>query len=177
MKPRLSLLSLTAAAAAMGVVANAVPIAAAVSSDTGKSRLGGAIEQDMSERDAAQARRSRGLDLREQAARATEARLQAELDQRGPSAAGVPAPDAQYDDLARIYQAMKPARAAVVFEQLELEVQMKVAQRMRDRSTALIMAAMSPRAAAALTMALARRYASPAQTAATTVGGGRKAAR
>lgn len=154
--PRLSLLTLTAAAAAMGVIANTAPLAIAAATDGGKSRLGSVIERDMSERDAAQLSRSRGLDLREQAQRAAEARLQAELDQRRPGASA-PAPDAQFDELARIYQAMKPARAAAVFEQLDVEVQMKVAQRMRDRSTALIMGAMTPRGAAALTMALARR--------------------
>lgn len=165
--PRLTLLSLTAAAAAMGVVANTVSFAAGSSADAGKSRLGSAIERDMSDRDAAQASRSRGLDLREQAARAAEARLQAEMDQRRPGTGPTPA-DAPFDELARIYQAMKPARAAAVFEQLDLEVQMKVAQRMRERSTALIMGAMTPRGAAALTMALARRNAArpPAEQAA-----------
>jgi len=38
-------------------------------------------------------------------------------------------------------------------------VQMKVAQRMRERSTAMIMAAMTPKGAAALSMAMARRNA------------------
>jgi flagellar motility protein MotE (MotC chaperone) len=115
------------------------------------------IEQDMSERDVAQLRRSRGLDLREQAQRAAEARLQAELDQRRPGVSA-PAPDAQFDELARIYQAMKPAKAALVFEQLAMDVQMKVAKKMRERSTAMIMASMSPNGAAALSMALARNH-------------------
>ena len=40
---------------------------------------------------------------------------------------------------------------------LDMDVQMEVAQRMRDRSTALILAAMTPQGAAALSMALARK--------------------
>ena len=100
--------------------------------------------------------------MREKAARATEERLKADLANR--TAAGATAAskgadgDAgeQYDSLARIYQAMKPARAAIVFEQLDMDVQMQVARRMRDRSTGMILAAMTPRGAAALSMALAR---------------------
>lgn len=157
-----SLLLLTAAVSAAAMVANGVT--AATPQAAPSTRLGNAIGQDMDAQDAAALRRQRALELREQAARATEARIQAELEgKRGkPGAAGgeaPPAEDAQYDDLARIYQAMKPKAAAVVFEQLDMEVQMKVAQRMRERSTAMIMAAMTPRGAAALSMALARKSA------------------
>lgn len=165
---RPSLLLLTAAASALAVVANASTIAStATQSDAPKTRLGSSIEQDLAERDAAAARRKRGLDLREQATKAAQARLEADLAARqkeaeaaAPGAAGPAEPaEAQFDELARIYQAMKPKAAAVVFEQLDMEVQMKVAQRMRERSTALIMAAMTPKGAAALSMALARKSA------------------
>lgn len=163
---RPSLLLLTAAASALAVVANA---AAVTGQDIAKTRLGNSIEQDLSARDSAAAKRKRGLDLREQAAKAAEARIQADIAARQKEAAaaatmpgGEPAlpPEAQYDELARIYQAMKPAKAALVFEQLDMEVQMKVAQRMRANSTASILAAMTPRGAAALSMALARKNAS-----------------
>ena len=163
---RPSLLMLTAGAAALAVVANGVNAASAPSSDDARTRLGVSIGEDMGQRDQAAVRRKRALDLREQAARATEARLKSDIESRvqavPPSRAGA-AKEAeegdQFDELARIYQAMKPARAAVVFEQLDMDVQMKVAQRMRERSTATIMAAMTPRGAAALSMALARRHA------------------
>jgi flagellar motility protein MotE (MotC chaperone) len=169
--PRPSLLLLMAAASAIAAVANAASLATA-DQDAGavKTRLGNSIQQDLSARDADAARRKRALDLREQAAKAAESRLQADLEarQKTEAAAAVPgAPagalpaEAQFDDLARIYQAMKPAKAAVVFEQLEMEVQMKVAQRMRANSTAAILAAMSPKSAAALSMALARKNAAP----------------
>ncbi|WP_233503649.1 MotE family protein [Sphingomonas psychrotolerans] len=162
---------MTAAASALAIVANASTIAStATQNNASKTRLGSSIDQDIAERDTAAARRKRGLDLREQATKAAQARLQADLEVRqkegqgaaapGGTASGVAeAPEAQFDELARIYQAMKPKAAAVVFEQLDMEVQMKVAQRMRERSTAMVMAAMTPKAAAALSMALARKSA------------------
>ena len=165
---RPSLLLMTATASALAVVANASTIASTATQSAPKTRLGSSIEQDLAQRDAEAARRKRGLDLREQATRATQARLEADLAARQKetevaAAPGAPAPaeppEAQFDELARIYQAMKPKAAAMVFEQLDMEVQMKVAQRMRERSTALIMAAMTPRGAAALSMALARKSA------------------
>lgn len=173
---RPSLLLLTAGVAGMAVVANAATIATGAQDNSpNTTRLGNAITQDMNDRDAAAARRRRGLDLREQAAKAASARLAADVEARkkqdeaqqqmagGPAGApGAPNPaDSQFDELARIYQAMKPKAAAVVFEQLDMEVQMKVAQRMRERSTAMIMAAMTPKGAATLSMALARRGAKP----------------
>jgi flagellar motility protein MotE (MotC chaperone) len=165
---RPSLLLMTAAASALAVVANASTIASTATQSAPKTRLGSSIEQDLAQRDAEAARRKRGLDLREQATKATQARLEADLAARQKetevaatpgAAAPAEVPEAQFDELARIYQAMKPKAAAVVFEQLDMEVQMKVAQRMRERSTALVMAAMTPKAAAALSMALARKSA------------------
>jgi len=173
MMARPSLLLLTAGVAGLAAVANAATIATGQQDTGGQTRLGNEISQDMSARDAAAARRKRGLDLREQAAKAASARLAADAEARkkqdeaqqqmaggtgGAPGAANPA-DSQFDELARIYQAMKPKAAAVVFEQLDMEVQMKVAQRMRERSTAMIMAAMTPKGAAALSMAMARRNA------------------
>ncbi|WP_010185053.1 MotE family protein [Sphingomonas sp. PAMC 26605] len=165
-----SLLLLTALATSAAAVAAGVEVADPGPAD--KTRLGVEIAGDMSARDMAAARRKRALDLREQAARAAEKRMKAELQSAAagapaanpaagaPGAPGAPAPDESYDTLARIYQAMKPAAAAVVFEQLDMDVQMKVAARMRDRATGMILAAMTPKGAAALTMALARQKAS-----------------
>lgn len=166
---RPSLLVMTAVAAGLATVANAVGLAGADEAGAPAkitSRLGVAIADDTSARDQAATRRGRTLDLREQAVRAAEMRLKASAGASNPAAAPPPAtataatptPD-QFDDLARIYQAMKPAAAALVMEQLDLDVQMRVAQRMRERSTAMIMAAMTPKGAAALTMAMARRQA------------------
>jgi len=163
---RPSLLTVTAAAAGVAAIANAVAIAAPTP-DT-PTRLGTSIAQSMRERDRRQADRNRALDLREQAARAAEQRLRNDLQASQP-AGGSAAPGTQpgatppnpqdnvFDNLARIYQTMKPARAAAIIEKLALDVQVQVAKRMRERQTALIMAAMSPQAAVELSMALAGR--------------------
>ena len=161
-----SLLMMTAAAASLSALAHGVGIASEVSAGA-QTRLGSAIAQDIGKRDQDAAKRARTLDLREKAALATEERIKADLAQReqaeaaaaaAPSARGQSEAD-QFEDLARIYQAMKPAKAAIVFEQLDMDVQMKVAQKMRERSTAMILASMTPKGAAALSMALARRSA------------------
>lgn len=163
---RPSLLLLMAAASAIAAVANAASIATGDQDGTNKTRLGNSIERDLSARDQDAAKRQRALDLREQAAKAAEQRLAQSVEAQQKDAAGAPgapgapaAAEAQFDELARIYQAMKPAKAAAVFEQLDMEVQMKVAQRMRPASTAAILAAMSPKGAASLSMALARKSA------------------
>jgi hypothetical protein len=167
MSGKRSLLTLVAGAGGMAAVGHGVAISAAT--EAPETRLGASIQQSVAERDRAAARRQRALDLREQAAKATEARIQAAAppagapgmpQQPGANAANTPAPEPgeQFDELARIYQSMKPAKAAIVFEQLAMDVQMQVAKRMRERSTAMIMAAMTPNGAAALSMALARKH-------------------
>ena len=172
MAARPSLLVLLAGAAGLAAIGHGAAISAAAEPET---RLGASIQQSAVDRDKAAARRQRALDLREQAAQATEARLQAAVPPAGagpqrPGAGGAEAEvEDQYDELARIYQSMKPAKAALVFEQLAMDVQMKVAKKMRERSAAMLMASMTPNGAAALTMALARnrpveRRARPAAT-------------
>jgi len=164
------LLMLTAGAAAVAAFANGMDAAASPEANAAAqpvSRLGASIAQDIQQRDAAAAQQSRALQLREQMAKATENRIQASLKakQQQEAAAAAPQPQAQatpaapseMDSLATIYGAMKPAKAAAVFEQLDLDVQVMVAKRMRDRSTAAILAAMSPAAAARLSMAIAGR--------------------
>ena len=166
MKTRIPLLTLTAAMAGIAAIGNAVAAAApaepAPASTAFDSRLGLSVRQDLAARDRQNASRQQALDLREQAVRASAARIKAELEasraaaQPAPPGGGQDAEPDSYADLASIYQAMKPAKAAVVFEQLDLDVQLKVARKMRERSTGMMLAAMTPKAAARLTMALAR---------------------
>jgi flagellar motility protein MotE (MotC chaperone) len=157
MRLRPSLLMLTAAAAGASVLVNGVS-AAVAGTGVPETRLGASIKQDVAQRDQEVARRNRALELREQAARAAEQRLQAGGRTPARPIGGEPRDvnDERFTELARIYQAMRPNRAAVVFEQLELDVQVGVARRMRERSTGLILASMSPQRAATLTMAMAR---------------------
>lgn len=162
MKWRVSLLTLTTLTAGMSAIANALTGAAE------PTRLGASIGDDLAARDRQTAQKARALDLREQAARAAEARLRAAgtsptSSQPGadPSAAAPPpakvSEEQRYAELARIYQAMKPKAAAQVLQQLALPLQVEVCRRMRERATALILAAMDPLKAASLTTAMARQ--------------------
>jgi len=69
--------------------------------------------------------------------------------------------DAKLASLVKIYEAMKPQDAARIFEQLDLPVLLEVVERMKERKTAPIMAAMDPLKAKAVTLALAARQPSP----------------
>ncbi|EJL24668.1 MotE family protein [Novosphingobium sp. AP12] len=153
-------------------VANAIAFAAAPDiTETGagaSSRLGTSLQDAATRRDRTAADERRKLEMREQAVRASEARLAGQVKQQQAEAAAAPAGGAQgsagapgaqvpYDNLARIYQTMKPNRAGPIFEKLDIEVQKQVATRMRERATAQIMANMSPGAAVELSMALAGR--------------------
>lgn len=183
------LLMLTAGAAAVGAFANGMDAVASPEASAAAqpvSRLGASIAQDIQQRNAAAAQQSRELQLREQMVKATENRIQASLkakqqqdaaaaapQQQAPAQA-TPAAPSEIDSLATIYGAMKPAKAAAVFEQLDLDVQVMVAKRMRERSTAAILAAMSPTGAAKLSMAMAGRRPTiprPAFSAARPIGG------
>lgn len=167
-------LSMLLVAAGVAAAANTWVLAAPqIADDPAKTRLGVSLRDDMARRDSMMAEEKRKLDMREQAAKAAEARLAEEMAARqgqqdaasaaGPKGRTNAAEEANepYDELARVYQMMKPARAAPIFEKLELEVQTQVIRRMRDRSAALLMAAMNPNAAAELTMSLAGRKVVP----------------
>ncbi|MEN9931778.1 MAG: hypothetical protein RIS17_351 [Pseudomonadota bacterium] len=177
---RVPILSLLATGAALAMVANVAAIAAdlapAITAAAAPSaakppptRLGVAIAQSAAQRDAALAQQARQLDLRERLLRAAEARIARTQASAAPppasaaapaAAAAAPPPPADQDriqGLARIYQAMKPAKAAAVFEKLELGVQVKIAREMSERSVAMMLNAMDPGRGAELSMALANR--------------------
>lgn len=165
---RVPFLLLLVGAAGIGAIANGVDAAVTVGqSVVPKTRLGTQIEGELNDAKRKEAERRRALDLREQALKAARLRLQRQQQAQKEAAAATPSPAAsapetapaaekRYGDLARIFQSMKPAKAAPVFEKLTPEVQFQVAQRMRDRNAAMMMQAMSPEAAATLGMALAR---------------------
>lgn len=170
--PRHPLMMLVIAAGAAAAANSWVLAAPQKTAEAQDTRLGVSLRDDMARRDRQLAEEKRKLDMREQAAKAAEARLAGELAARqaetdsavntpASKAGGARPEDEPYDDLARVYQMMKPARAAPIFEKLDLDVQTQVIQRMRDRSAALLMAAMNPNAAAELTMSLAGRKVRP----------------
>ena len=176
---RPSLLMLMAGAAALSTLAHGVSASGTseekAPAKASQSRLGSAIQSELSENRQTAKERQRALDLREQAIRASEKRLKDNLQnqQQRPRAESAAAAKAvatadkaaeeaeTLDQLARIYQSMKPKQAAVVFEQLDIDVQIAVARKMRERSTAQILAAMTPGAAARLSMALAGKRPAP----------------
>lgn len=131
------------------------------------SRLGASIKENLGQRDRSAAEQKRQLDLQQQAIKAAQTRLQDQLGggkQLATPGAGAPGqsgnlvqpePDQAIQNLARIYQAMKPAKAAAVLEKLNLDVQVKVAREIRERSMGQIMGAMSPEGAAKLSATLA----------------------
>ncbi len=167
------LLMLMAGAAALSSVAHGVSASGTGQEKTQAkappARLGSAIQSEISENKKTDRERERALDLREQALKASEKRLKDNLQSQQQQQTNAAANDTKksdktdreieedetLDQLARIYQSMKPKQAAVVFEQLDLDVQIAVARRMRERSTAQIMAAMTPAGAARISMALA----------------------
>ena len=64
--------------------------------------------------------------------------------------------DAKLNSLVKIYQNMKPKDAARIFEELELDTLLMVAERMRERKLAAIMAKMNPVKAREVTIELAK---------------------
>ena len=64
---------------------------------------------------------------------------------------------AKVASLVRIYENMKPKDAARIFEELDMDTLLLVAERMKERSLAPIMANMDPGKARDVTVDLARR--------------------
>ncbi len=64
--------------------------------------------------------------------------------------------DAKLLSLVKIYESMKPKDAATIFEDLELDILLEVAERMKERKLAPIMARMAPEKAREMTVELAR---------------------
>jgi len=62
--------------------------------------------------------------------------------------------DAKLLSLVKIYENMKPKDAARIFEELEMDVLLQVAERMKERSLAPIMAKMNPQRAREVTVEL-----------------------
>lgn len=147
-----------------------------------ESRVGTAIASDLAQQQR-EVERTRTLDMQGALLTAAEKRIDDKLQQlsserrpvraldrpvRRISAAApaelAPEPaDNRIAALVKMYQAMRPKDAARIFERLDMSVQVDVASHMRERAAAAIMAEMDPKAASALTMALAGQ---PVRTAA-----------
>lgn len=108
--------------------------------------------------------RARDLDKRDALMRAAESRLDAKLDAlkalQERVGASIKTHDAQQDaklaSLVKLYEAMKPKDAAAIFEALDLDTLLLVAERMKERKLAPIMAQMRPTKARDVTIELVK---------------------
>ena len=109
-------------------------------------------------------RREAAVAVREQLLKAAEARLSARLDQLAALQQQLTAQDAlrkardeaNWTDLVKVYGTMRPQDAALIFDDLQMDVLLPVMDRMPDRKAAGILAAMDPNKARALTTQLAQ---------------------
>ncbi len=62
-----------------------------------------------------------------------------------------------YEKLVKIYEGMKPKEAAKIFDTLQIQVLLRVAQQMKENRLAAVVAEMMPEKARDLTMSLANR--------------------
>lgn len=124
-----------------------------------------AVLQSLSQRRAELDTRQREQDMREQLLAATEkkvneriAELKA-LEERIVTLLGSrdQESEAQIASLVKVYESMKPKDAAKIFEKLEEDVLLNVAQRMKPQKIGAVLAEMDPARAQALTVQLATR--------------------
>jgi flagellar motility protein MotE (MotC chaperone) len=124
--------------------------------------------------------RAREMETREAMLAAAESRIQRKVEELKALQATIESLVKTYDDqqntkilsLVKIYENMKPKDAALIFEELEMEVLLKVAERMKERSLAPIMAKMNPQRAREITVELdqLRKLPEPAPEQASTGG-------
>lgn len=105
------------------------------------------------------------LDVRENLLKAAEKRLDGKIAQLKELEGRIQALLKQHDEeaeaklrsLVKMYETMKPKDAARIFEQLDLDILLDVAERMREAKMAPIMAKMAPERAKEVTVELAQR--------------------
>ncbi len=122
-----------------------------------------ALLQDLRRRRAELDARAQALAAREGIAVAAEKRLDVRLDELAGLQTRLEAlesarrarDEASWQGLVRVYEAMKPRDAAVIFDDLDMPVLLQVMDRMKDRKAAPVLAAMQPERARQLTAELA----------------------
>ena len=123
------------------------------------------VLQSLAARREALDKRREELDLRENMLKATETRVDekiAELKQIETHISELLAlrdeeEEEQIQSLVKVYETMKPKAAANIFEDLDQDILLDVAGRMKEKNMAVILAAMSAETAQELTVKLARR--------------------
>ena len=154
-------------AAAVQVAANDPPAPKDFASDESESASAAEVDvlSSLSKRRAELDARARDLDMRANVLAATEKRVDdkiatlKQLETRMTSLLGQrdAAQEAQVKALVKTYSSMKPKDAARIFDGLDDEVLIPVAQEMKSDALAPVLAAMSPAAAQKLTLKLASK--------------------
>jgi flagellar motility protein MotE (MotC chaperone) len=122
------------------------------------------VLQQLAERRATLDQRASALDQQQIVLQAAEKRIDekiAELQKLQKSIEADVAKQNQQDDartqsLVKIYETMKPQEAAPILAQLDMPIALGVLTKMKERSTAAVLAAMDPARAQAITAALAQ---------------------
>lgn len=145
---------------------------AGVAAETGEfSESELALLQRLAKRREALAERERELDLRESLLKAAEQRVDEKIARLSELETQIEALLRQHDtqeeqrlaSLVKVYEAMKPKDAARIFDQLDLDILLSVAERMRAAKMAAVMAEMDAARAKTLTVELATRRRLPEQ--------------
>lgn len=139
------------------------PAVEAETGEFGESEI--ALLQRLAARRETLAERARELDLREALLKAAEQRVDEKIARLSELETQIEAllrrHDAQEEQqiasLVKVYEAMKPRDAARIFDQLDLEILLAVAERMRAAKMAAVMAEMDAARAKTLTVELATR--------------------
>ncbi len=121
--------------------------------------------QQLAERREVIEARERELDMREGLIKAAESRIDKKVEELKTLQTTIEQLVTQYDEqqaakvasLVKIYENMKPKDAARIFEELDMDTLLLVAERMKERSLAPIMANMNPGKARDVTVDLAQR--------------------
>ncbi len=129
--------------------------------------------QQLSERREVLDARAREMEMREAMLQAAESRIDKKIEELKVLQGTIEELMAAYDEeqeakvasLVKIYENMKPKDAARIFEQLDMDTLLMVAERMKERALAPIMADMDPGRARDITVDLARRQQLPQENA------------
>lgn len=107
----------------------------------------------------------RQVDLREKMLMATEKKLDVKLSELKDLKTNIESLLTKYDEqeeekirsLVKIYESMKPKRAAVIFEEIDMPVLLRVVDKMKEKKAAPILSYMSPKRAKEITENLAEQ--------------------
>jgi flagellar motility protein MotE (MotC chaperone) len=124
-----------------------------------------AVLQGLSSRREELDRRGADLDQREALLKAAEQRIEAKVQELKQLQGAMEALVRKYDEeedarkksLVKIFETMKPAEAARIFEQMDLPILLDIIERMKERNAAPVLAQMHPARAKQVTAEIARR--------------------